>query len=339
MAALMWTSSGAAMPPGGDPPPTDMNLDLPGASLASSGPALAAGMDATVDERNSQSSACVALEAVCTSVNGASLFVVAEPASPVEPAVPTLPSRPGGGGPPPGGTSGGAGSNSSRPSAGSGRSSQHSFLAVGGPSGSTTAVDPWAEFPGRRLPPLPKQAARAASGSTVSQDPWATSLGADLSPPPAPPRARSTGVADVQPVEIAAVQTRPLVSGGGQIGRATPPGVVAPVAQPPLALIDLDPWAVWQLPPGTPTPAQAAHSAPTELPVATAEPLAANQAIAELPPSRWAGHAATATPLAPSPLVPFLLWSAAFLGSVAASTRRGRGWLNRHWQHWLKGAP
>jgi hypothetical protein len=356
-AALTVTSSGAARPSSGGLPTTHRSLDLPGASVAASGPALSGGMDATVDEQNSQTSACAALESVCISANAAGLFVVAEPASPVEPAVPALPSAAGGGGPHPGGgagatggtggaggvggTSGTGGSNASQPSAGSTGSSHHNNLTAGSPTGITVGVDPWTDFPVRRLPPLPKQTARAASGLTVSQDLWATSPGTELLPPPAPRPARTTELADAQPPETAGVRTTALVPGavvpGGQTGPAAPVGVEVPKVEPPLAFVDVAPWAMWPLPIGVPTPAQAERATPTEVPTSSTELLPADQAIAELSPPEPAQQAANVATTVPSPLVPFLLWSTAFLGFVAANTRRGRAWQTRLWRRWSKG--
>jgi hypothetical protein len=331
------------------------SVPTPG-SLAVSGAAVAAGMQANVDLHNSQISACATPDGACTAANGAGLVVHAGPAPSVEPAVPTIPPPPGGGGGTggtgggpggsgtggggPGGSGGSAdsGGSASHPSTGNGSSSRHSSATLA-PTGSTVVVNPWVDFPGRRLPPLPKQPARLATGVVASQDLWAAWPGAE--PPPMP---GLVSVPSTQPAEAAGVQASPGAPAAADTDRgrtSSAPSAAAaevePDAQPPLTLVEMDPWMVWPEPGRLPVPRQAARVASSQAPagVGVVEPVPAQLVLANPLPSGPAPSVVGE----PTPLAPFALGGVALLALIGATTRPGRRWLVHQWRHWLEGAP
>src|SRR5262249_52541022 len=196
----------------------------PAWSEAVSGAAAAEGMQASVELYSSQVAACTTPESGCSASNAAGVVVRSDAAPAVGPPVPTIaPARTGQTSP--GGASDGRDQSDSA-------SSQASSPLLN-PYGATVMVNPWSAFPGRHLPPLPKQPQRVASGAVVGQNPWAAPPGDELPPMPGP-----FSLPGAQPAETVAVRTAPLARAAtapspGRSGVAPPPANIESELEPP----------------------------------------------------------------------------------------------------------
>ena len=211
---------------------TTPEMSAPGTSdwTAASGAALASGLQVTVDDTNSQVSACVTPESACVARNGAGLAVDIDPEHIVEPSVPTIPPAR-------------AGNRTSRTPPRE-EAPARNAPAVQRASGSTVIVHPWDNLPGRRLPPLPKQAPLLPPGTLVSQDPWRPFAGAPGAlPEPVPLLSTAEVQTDAQgelPATSASAGARGTTSGSQPNATAASVSVVAVTPQPQSNTLDLE---------------------------------------------------------------------------------------------------
>jgi len=290
----------------------------PAGAEALSGPAAAGGMQASVELYTSQVAACTTPESGCSASNAAGVVVRSNAAPAVGPPVPTIP-------PPPAAQTSTGGPSDGRDQSDS-ASSQASSPSLN-PDGATVMVNPWSAFPGRHLPPLPKQPQRVAPGAVVGQNPWAAQPGDELPPMPGP-----FSLPGALPAETVAVRTAPLgraatAPSPGRSGVAPPPANIESELEPPppLTLVHLDPWSRWPRPGWMPVPTQVARAAASSTPAET-QP-------AQPPATPAIGVAGDSAPLAP-----VVLGALALAAFVGGSAWRWRVWLADRWLRLTGGA-
>jgi hypothetical protein len=333
------SASAAAVPAGAttaapqkqSPPDPAAPSSTPSGAHATSGAALASGIETSANVLNIQTSACTTPATGCAAANSSSVVVQVEPAASADPPLPTIPGQPG---------QPGSG-NSSTGSGAKATSGLDRSDAPASPSGPAALVNPFADVVARRLPPLPKQPPRVASGVIVGQDPWSL-------PPAAPDQLPALPASFSEPdagMSVAVTTTSAPGTGAPPIspsdrGRtewATSPSTQGATetqpAPPPMA--DVNPWTVLPEAQRPAMPAQIGRPVSTQPMPVSAQPVAAELATAALPQVSESPQPAAATPL--DPFV-FGIGATAGIGLVlasAASTPRARRWLARQLRRWL----
>jgi len=290
----------------------------PAGAEALSGPAAAGGMRASVELYTSQVAACTTPESGCSASNAAGVVVRSNAAPAVGPPVPTIP-------PPPAAQTSTGGPSDGRDQSDS-ASSQASSPSLN-PDGATVMVNPWSVFPGRRLPPPPKQTPRVPPGTVVGQNLWAAQAGDELPPMPglfSLPGAQPTESVAVQTPSLARAPTSPGPEGSGV---AAPPVTIESELEPPppLTLVHLDPWSRWPRPGWMPVPNQVARAAASSMPPETQ--------TAQQPATPAIGVVGDSAPLAP-----VVLGALALGALVGGSVWRWRIWLADLWLRLTGGA-